>query len=164
MRRAIAVLSTAAVLMLAVGVMARATDFTGKWAPDADKNPAPAAGGGGGGGRAGGGGGGAMTVTQDAKTLTVVRSMGGNDVSTVYKLDGTDSTNTPPGRGGAAGTPQVSNATWDGANLKIVTKGANGDTTAIWSMEGGDLKISTTRPGRNGGDPTTAAVFYKKGM
>jgi hypothetical protein len=158
MRRAIAVLSTAAVLMMAVGVMARATDFTGKWAPDADKNPAPAAGG------RGGGGGGPMTVTQDAKTLTVVRSMGGNDVSTVYKLDGTDSTNTPPGRGGAAGTPQVSNATWDGANLKIVTKGANGDTTAIWSMEAGDLKVSTTRPGRNGGDPTTSAVFYKKGM
>jgi hypothetical protein len=159
MRRVAAVLGTAAVVLWAATAFAQAPNFAGSWAPDADKNPAPAAGGGGG-GRAGGGrgGGGPMTITQDAKTLTITRSMGGNDVKTVYNLDGSDSSNTAPGRGGAAGTPQVSNAKWDGAKLVVTTHGANGDTVQSWYMDGADLV--NERTGQNGAMKT----YYKKGM
>jgi hypothetical protein len=60
MRRAAAVLSTAAMVMFAASVFAQGKpDFSGKWTPDAEKtaaaNPAPAGGGGGGGGARGGG-------------------------------------------------------------------------------------------------------------
>jgi hypothetical protein len=159
MRRAAAVLSTAAMVIFAVGVFAQGKDFSGKWTADAEKtaaaNPAMAAGGGGrGGGR--GGGGGDMTITQDAKTLTIERTMGGNAVKTVYNLDGSDSKNQQAGRGGAAPTEVVSNAKWDGAKLVITTHGANGDQVTSWYMDGASLV--SERTGQNGAQKT----YYKK--
>src|SRR5438128_1392250 len=52
--------------------------------------------GGGGGGRGGGGGGAAMTLTikQTAATLTIDSAMGQGTQTAVYKLDGSESTNT----------------------------------------------------------------------
>ena len=159
MRRVTAMLSAATFVLVTAVVFAQAPNFSGKWAPDADKNPAPAAGGGGGGGGRGGGGrggGGPMTVTQDAKTLTIERDMGGTAVKTVYNLDGSPSKNQVMGRGGQA-TEQESMAKWDGAKLVITTKGANGDTVQTWSMDGADLVIE--RQTQNG----PVKTFYKKG-
>ena len=156
MRRVTAILSTAAFVLAAAVVFAQAPNFAGKWAPDADKNPAPAAGGGG--GRGGGrGGGGPMTITQDAKTLTIERDMGGTALKTVYNLDGSESKNSMPGRNGGAATEQVSTAKWDGAKLNITTKTANGDRTVSWYLEGGELVQETQ--GQNG----PVKVYYKKG-
>jgi hypothetical protein len=62
-----------------------------------------------------------------------------------------------PGRQGAAGTEQVSNAKWDGAKLVITTKTANGDRTQTWSMEGGELVQESQ--GQNG----AIKIYYKKG-
>jgi len=155
MRRVTAILSTAAFVLAAAVVFAQAPNFSGKWAPDADKNPAPAAGGGGGGRGGGRGGGGPMTITQDAKTLTIERDMGGNAVKTVYNLDGSESKNMQQGRNGQ--TEVVSMAKWDGAKLVITTKGANGDQVTTWYMEGGDLV--SERAGQNGPQKT----YYKKG-
>jgi hypothetical protein len=149
-------LSAAAFVLVTAVVFAQAPNFSGKWAPDADKNPAPAAGGGGGGRGGGRGGGGPMTITQDAKTLTIERDMGGNAVKTVYNLDGSESKNMMPGRGGAAGAEQVSTAKWDGAKLVITTKTANGDRVQTWYMDGADL-VSETQ-GQNGPNKT----YYKK--
>jgi len=151
--RRLAIASVAvAVVLFASGLSAQGTSFAGKWAPDAEKNAANA--GGGGGGRGGGrGGGGPMTVTQDAKTLTVERDMGGTAMKTVYNLDGSESKNSMPGRNGGAATEQVSTAKWDGAKLVITTKTANGDRTQTWSMDGGELVIE------NGQNKT----YYKKG-
>jgi hypothetical protein len=159
MRRVTAMLSTAAVLLWATAAFAQAPNFAGKWAPDAEKNPAPAAnagGGGGGGGRGGGrGAAGPMTITQDAKTLTIERDMGGNAVKTVYNLDGSPSKNMMAGRGGQ--TEQESSAKWDGAKLVITTKGANGDQVTSWYMDGADLVNERTT--QNGAMKT----YYKKG-
>ncbi|HUL75445.1 MAG TPA: hypothetical protein VLT86_20195 [Vicinamibacterales bacterium] len=154
MRRVTAVLSVAAFVLATAVAFAQTPNFAGKWTPDTEKNPAPA---GGGGGRGGGrGGGGPMTITQDAKTLTIERDMGGNAVKTVYNLDGSPSKNQVMGRGGQA-TEQESTAKWDGAKLVITTKGANGDQVQTWSMDGADLKIE--RQTQNG----PVATYYKKG-
>jgi hypothetical protein len=156
MRRAAAVLSTAAMVMFAVSVFAQAPNFAGKWTADTEKNAAAMAGGGGGGRGGRGGGGGDMTITQDAKTLTIERSMGGNAVKQTYNLDGSDSKNMQPGRGGAAGAEVVSNAKWDGAKLVITTHGANGDQVQSWYMDGSDLVSERTT--QNGAQKT----YYKK--
>jgi Spy/CpxP family protein refolding chaperone len=154
MRRVTAILSTAAFVLATAVAFAQAPNFAGKWAPDADKNPAPAAGGGG--GRGGGrGGGGPMTITQDAKTLTIERDMGGTAVKTVYNLDGSESKNMQNGRNGQ--TEVVSMAKWDGAKLVITTKTANGDRVQTWYMDGADL-VSESQ-GQNG----PVKTYYKKG-
>lgn len=161
--RRLAIASVAiAVVLYASGLSAQGKDFSGKWTPDAEKNAAAMGGGGGGGGRAGGGGGGggrggggAMTITQDAKTLTIERMVGENTTKTVYNLDGSDSKNMA-GRAGQQ-TEQVSNAKWNGDKLVITTKTANGDRVATWYLEGGELVQETQ--GQNG----AVKIYYKKG-
>jgi len=154
MRRAAAVLSTAAMVVWAVSVMAQGKpDFTGKWAPDADKNTAA-----GGGGRGPSG----FELKQDATGLTRITEGPNGPTSTTYKLDGSEQTVTM-GQGSAKVT-----AKWDGNTIVIATTRDNNGTpttsTAVYSMEGGDLVIATTAPPRGGGDPTTRKVYYKKGM
>jgi hypothetical protein len=115
-------------------------NFAGSWAPKVDPNAAPPAGGGGG----RGGGGGPMTVKQTATELTQERTMGETTMSTVYKLDGTESVNKTQ-RGESKST-----AKFDGAKLviKTVAEGPNGptETTATWSLsgDGKELTIATT--------------------
>ncbi len=162
----------AVVVSLAAGVHAQAKpDFSGKWTMDPASAPAPPAGGGGGGGRGGGRGGGAgfgqeFTVVQNAKTLTITRMQGDNTVTAIYNLDGSESKNSVPGRQGGAPTEQVSKAAWDGSKLVVTTSLDAGGTTVeqkrVLSLEGGNLVIEQTNPGRGGGEPTTAKVTYKK--
>src|SRR5512135_418570 len=98
-------------------------DFSGKWAPK--EAAAPAAG-------ARGGMGGPMTVKQTATDLTQEVVRGENTMTTVYKLDGTESVNKTQ-RGESKST-----AKFDGAKLviKTVMETANGsmETTATWSL------------------------------
>jgi hypothetical protein len=166
-----------AVAILAVATLAWAqkTDFSGTWTLDAEASGAAPGGGapgggGGGGGRGGGRGGGAgfgqeFTAKQDAATLTITRTQGDQTVTAVYKLDGSESKNTVAGRGGQQ--EQVSKATWDGNKLSIVTTLDFGGNTVeqkrVLSMEGGNLVIEQTAPGRGGGEPTTTKLVYKKG-
>ncbi len=110
-------------------------DFSGKWAP---KEAAAA------GGPGQRGGGGPFTVKQTATELTQERTMGENTMSTVYKLDGTESVNKTQ-RGESKST-----AKFDGAKLVIKTtmETQNGpmETTATWSLsaDGKELTIATT--------------------
>ena len=170
------VTAAAFVLATSVGMYAQAKpDFSGKWVMDPASAPAPAAppaggGGGGRGGGRGGGGGGAgfgqeFTAKQDAKVLTIDRVQGDATVSATYNLDGSESKNSVAGRGGQQ--EQVSKATWEGNKLVIVTTinagGNNIEQRRVLSMEGGNLVIEQTAPGRGGGEPTTTKVVYKKG-
>ena len=170
MRRIAVMMGTAAVLLWAAGV-ANAQDrpdLSGTWTLDAEKTAADGSIGGGGGGRGGGrggrgGGGGAMTLKQDASTLTIERQGGrGGATSTAYKLDGSETTITT-GRG-----EQTATAKWDGAKLVVSVTGAGRGggmqtTTTAYSMEGAWLVVEATRPGRGGGEPTTTKVYYSKG-
>ena len=160
MRRVSALLGAAAVVLWATSAFAQAKpSFAGTWVREA-----PAGGGGGGGGRGGGGGWGMEpTITQDATTLTVKWSQPGREGGTpteqtrTYKLDGTESKN-PGGRGGE----QISKATWEGSKLVIKTATQAGESTMAVSLEGGNLVIENTFPGREGGAPTTNKIVYKK--
>jgi hypothetical protein len=159
MRRISALLSVAAVVLWTVGAYAQAKpNFSGKWTREA-----PAGGGGGGGGGRGGGGGFGMenTITQNDKTLTVEYTQGQNPVKLVFNLDGSPSTNKVMGRGGEA-MDQVSKAMWDGAKISITTTAANGEIKRVISMEGANMVIETTAPGRGGGEPMTTKAVYKK--
>lgn len=155
----------ALVLAGASGVWAQARpDFSGKWVLDPSSAPqAPAGGGRGGGANLGFGP--EFTAKQDAKTLTIVRMQGDQTVTATYNLDGSESKNMVPGRGGQQ--EQVSKATWEGSRLVITTTLSFGGNTVeqrrVLSMEGGNLVIEQTNPGRQGGPPTTLKLVYKKG-
>ena len=135
-------------------------NFSGSWTLVVDPNaPAPGRGGGGGLGQA-------ATLTQDAKTLTITRTTQAGEVKLVYNLDGSDSKNMVMGRGGQ--TEQVSKAAWDGSKLVITTTFMMGENSATrtqnFSLDAsGQLVVSTTSPGRGGGEPTTTTQTYKKG-
>ncbi|MGE5838211.1 MAG: hypothetical protein ACM4AI_27300 [Acidobacteriota bacterium] len=162
MRRISALLSVAAVVLWTVGAYAQAKpDFSGKWVREAPAGGAAA--GGGGGGRGGGGGGFGMenTITQNAKTLTIEYTQGQNPVKLVFNLDGSPSTNKVMGRGGEA-MDQVSKATWDGSKISITTTTANGEVKRVISMEGANMVVESTVPGREGGAPQTSKAVYKK--
>jgi hypothetical protein len=163
MKRAQVGIMAAAVFAVAAVAFAQAKpDFSGTWTidPEASGMAAPGgapAGTGGGGGR---GGGGPLTVKQTADALTIERTMGENKVVTTYKLDGTESKNTMPGRGGGAPTEAVSVAKFDGGKLVINTKrdmgGQTVETTETWSVAGPVLTIEST------GGRGPAKRVYKK--
>ncbi len=159
-------------LVLPVAGWAQAkTDFSGSWTFDeAKSDPAPARGGGGGGGGGGGRGGGrmggapatAMTIKQSATELTIDRTTAQGNQTAVYKLDGSDSTNTiGPG-------PATSQASWDGARIVIATKqtvqGRGGEITIdakdVYSRDGNTLVIETTRT-TPGGTQNRKLIYTK---
>ncbi len=160
MQRKLALTAVLAVALAITGY-AQKPDFSGVWTPEAPA-AAPAGGGGGGGGR--GMGAGPMTVTHKGDTLTIERTMGENKVTSTSKLDGSESVNKQMGRGGEIETK--STAKWDGSKLTIVTKtpapdGSVREATQSWSLEGGNLVVESTRPGRDG-NPMTTKTTYKK--
>jgi hypothetical protein len=159
MRRLAITLSVLAAVAFATGLSARAADFTGKWAPDTDKNPAPMTGATGnptGTNPAGMRGmTGSLTITMDAKTMKVERSSPGyGTTSCTYSLDGSES-KCAMGRGG----DRTSTAKWDGSKLVITTKATqpgSADAVTTYSMDGADLVVETNSP--------VAKTYYKKGM
>jgi hypothetical protein len=175
MRRVITLVAAAAfTISTATAVFAQAKpDFSGKWTLDPASAPAPPAGGGGGGGGGGRGGGGRgggagfgqeFTAKQDASTLTISRDQGGNPVTATYKLDGSESKNTVTGRNGQQ--EQVSKTMWMGNKLMITTTinagGNNIEQSRTLSLEGGNLVVEQSQPGRDGGAPQTQKLVYKK--
>ncbi len=125
-------------------------DFSGKWIQDMEKSdPAPA------------GRGPAnpqqITIAQTPTELTIERTTAQGTQKTVYKLDGSESTNAM-GRGGDV----KSKTNWDGP--KLVTKyqrtmGENTvDVTETRSLEAdGTLKVVTA----SGTNPARTVVFKK---
>ena len=161
-------LITPMAMIVAVGVSLGAQakpDFSGKWVMDPPPAAAPAgnAGGARGGGAAGfqPGFGPEFTVKQDAKALVITR--GGQTGTLTYNLDGTESKN-PVTRDGQK-QEQIARATWEGDKLVIATEvnfqGNTAEQRRVLSLEGGNLVIEQTNPGRNGGP--AIKVVYKTG-
>jgi len=167
MRRMTAVFTAAAIALGAVVIAAQAKpNFAGKWVLDPASAPAPPAGGGGGGRGGGRGGmlGQELTIAQDATTLTISYMGGGQNPAPVklsYKLDGTESKNTVMARGGQA--EQVSKAAWSGNSIVVTTTVGAGEQKRTFAMDGGNLTVETSNPGREGGPATVTKVTYKKG-
>ena len=142
-------------------------DLSGSWTLNNDKSdPAPARGGGGGGGGRGGGVAAQMTIKQTPTQLTIDRTMGQGTQTAVYKLDGTESTNTV-GAGEAK-----SKTVWQGPMLVITTSQmmqgrGGGDPIAVeikevYGVDGGALTIERTQTTPAG--TTTRKLVYDKGM
>lgn len=177
-RRAIAVMS-AALFVLATAASAQdKPNFNGKWSLDAEKsaaaNPGGMGGGMGGGGGGGGGGGrgmgggmgmgmmgGPMTLTVDGASLITERETPNGPMKLTYKLDGS-AQQVQMGQGSA-----TAKARWEGSSIVIeTTRDFNGNsftTKAVYAIEGDHLVVSTTSPGRGGGEPMTRKQYYKKG-
>ena len=154
MPRVTTILSVAAVVLMAAGLIAQAKpSFAGEWKIAGDLDS--------GGGR--GGPGIDLTITQDATAVTV-EYRGGQapaPVKLTYKLDGSVSKNMMAGRGGAP-TEQVSKAMWAGNTLVVTTTTGAGEEKRAFSMEGGSLVVETSAPARNGGAPNITNLTYKK--
>jgi hypothetical protein len=151
MRRVTAMLSVAAIVLMAAGLVAQAKpSFGGQWKMVA----------------AGGQGepGVDLIITQDATAMTV-EYRGGQapaPVKLTYKLDGSASKNMMGGPAGGAPTEQVSKAMWAGNNLVVTTMTGAGEEKRTFSMDAGTLVVETSAPARNGGAPNVTKVTYKE--
>lgn len=140
MRRSFIVITAVLCFCAAANIAAQGRpDFSGKWmleqmAPaSADRQFPPE-----------------LMVKQDANTLTITRQ----GTSVAFKLDGSENKNPAP-KGEA-----VSKATWDGNKLVIVeTFPGGGEQKRVMSMEGGNLVIEITEPGRS----SAFKLVFKKG-
>lgn len=155
MKRVATILSVAAVALMAAGLVAQTKpSFAGAWKIAADPD----------GGGAQGTAGVDLTITQVASAMTLEYRGDGQaqaPVKLTYKLDGSASKNMMASRGGAP-TEQSSKATWSGNNLVVTTTAAAGEEKRTFSMEGGNLVIETSAPGRNGGARNVTKVTYKR--
>jgi hypothetical protein len=152
MRRVTAILSVAAVVLMAPGLVAQAKpSFAGEWkivvahgqgVPGVD-----------------------LIITQGATSMTVEDMRGGQapePVKLTYKLDGSVSKNMMAGLGGGAPTEQVSKAMWAGNNIVVTTTTGAGEEKRTFSMDGGDLVVETWAPARDGRAPNVTKVTYKR--
>jgi hypothetical protein len=148
------------------------TDFSGTWTLDpAKSDAAPAqAGRGGRGGRGGGGGiATSLTIQQTPAQITIERATGELPTSAIYKLDGSESTNT-------LGDIFLSRSkvSWDGPKLVVTTakslgQNPNGmmseDSKDVYSLDGGVLTIVTTMritPSASNREQTRKLVYNKR--
>ena len=92
--------------------------------------------------------------------MTITRA--GQATPLLYKLDGSESKNMVTRDGQQQ--EQVAKATWDGNKLVIVTvvnfQGNTAEQRRVLSLDGGNLVIDQTNPGRGGGG--SIKVVYKK--
>jgi hypothetical protein len=157
MRRVTAILSVAAVVLMAAGLGAQAKpSFAGEWKIVHDPDS--------GGGR-GGGPGIDLTITQSATAMTVEDRAGGQapaPAKLTYKLDGSVSKNLMAGPGGGPPTEQVSKAMWADNKLVVTTTKGAGEEKRTFSMDSGYLVVETSAPARTGGAPNITKVTYKK--
>ena len=157
MKRAMSLAAAVLIVIAGVGSAQTPPNFAGKWTlvPD-PAAPAP---------------GGmppsqTLTIVQDAKTLTVTRTIQMGEFTTVYNLDGSESKNTLNFNGNSI--DQVSKTKWDAEKLIVNTTMSFENTPVEFSMvisqdTAGTLGLETTRPDfQGGGAPITTKATYKK--
>lgn len=92
-----------------------------------------------------------MTITQDARALTVAAPGAGRADSKTFLLDGSKSSNAW-GRGGIG----VSTARWDGPVLVVTTQGSTLQWINRYSLVGDQLHIEMS------GSGSSAVIAYKR--
>jgi hypothetical protein len=143
-------------VLLSAATLAQTPNFTGKW----EVVPDPSSQG------PGGGLGRSAVIKQDATTLTVTRTTQMGEMTSVYKLDGSESKNTLNFQGNAI--EQLSKVKWDGGTLNVDTSmsfdGNPVSVTMAMSLDAsGNLVVVSTRPDfQGGGAPVTTKMTYKK--
>jgi hypothetical protein len=135
MRRVTAILSVAAVVLTAAGLVAQAKpSFAGEWKMDVPVGQ--------------GSPGVDLIITQDVTSMTVqdMRGRAPAPVKLTYKLDGSLSKNTMAGHAGGAPIEQVSKAIWAGNRVVVTTTTSAGEEKRTFSMDGGNLVVETSGP------------------
>jgi hypothetical protein len=152
MRRVTAILSVAAVVLVAAGLAAQAKpSFAGEWKTVVDQGQGEP--------------GIDLTITQSATAMTVEYRASGQAPAPgklTWKLDGSVSRNMMAGRGGGAPTEQVSKAMWAANKLIVTTTTDAGEEKRTFAMEGDNLVVDTSAPARKGGAPNVTRVTYQK--
>jgi hypothetical protein len=151
------VLALAAIQVLFIGSVLAAQakpSFVGKWTltsdPAGDFMISPA-----------------LSVVEDAKTLTVTTNSQFGESKTVYNVDGTEGKS--PLEFGGNTMDRTTKSAWDGNKLVLTTKldfgGMPFEVKQVWSLGAdGVLTMETTRPDmQGGGGPVTTKATYKKG-
>ena len=154
MRRAINVTGVLVLLFTTLAAAQAKPDFTGKWtltspaAASAGMNPT------------------SLSVTQDAKTITLVAGTQMGDIKTVVNLDGTPAKSPIEIQG--MSIDRTTKSAWEGNKLVLTTvsdfQGQTFETKQVWSLgTDGTLTIDSTRPDfQGGGGPVTDKLIYKK--
>jgi hypothetical protein len=154
MRRVTAALIGVAVVILTAGVWAQtAPNLSGKWTPDAEKNATvPAA------QRGNAAASRPMTLKQTAKSFTIERvdSTGPNALTYDFGVP----VDVDSSMGKATASAKIIGET---VAIATVPVGATTGRVVVYGMEDKWLVVTTTLPGRNGGEPTTTKVYFKKG-
>jgi hypothetical protein len=152
MRRVTAILSVAAVVLTAAGVIAQSKpSFAGEWKIVADQGQGEP--------------GIDLTITQSATAITVEYRAGGQApaaVKFICKLDGSESRNMMPARGGGVPTEQVSRAMWTGNTIVVTTATGAGEEKRTFAMQGDNLVVDTSAPARKGGAPSITRMTYQR--
>jgi hypothetical protein len=157
MQRALTLAAAVLIAIAGVGLAQSPPNFAGKWTlvPD-PAAPAP-------GGMPPSA---ALTIVQDAKTMTVTRTTPMGEFTNIYNLDGSESKNTLNFNGNSI--DQVSKTKWDGEKLIVDTTMSFENTPVQFHMvisqdAAGTLGVETTRPDfQGGGGPITTKATYKK--
>jgi hypothetical protein len=152
MRRNTAILSVAAIVLMAAGPIAQAKPrFAGEWKKVAATGQGEP--------------GVDLIITQDEKAMTVEYKREGQPpapVKLTYTLDGSASKNLTTGQGGGKPTEQVSKAVWAGDDIVVTTTTGSGAEKRTFSLEAGDLVVETSARQRDGKAPTVTKVTYKR--
>jgi hypothetical protein len=147
MRHVTAILSAAAVVLLAAGLTAQAKPgFAGQWKLMVARGQGEP--------------GMDLIITEGAASMTVEYVRGPAPVKVTYRLDGSVSRNMMPGPAGAP-IEQVSRAMWAGNNIVVTTTTSAGEEKRTFSMEGGYLVVEISGPGPTGGAPSHTKVAYQ---
>jgi hypothetical protein len=151
------VAASALVLSIAAPHAQSTPNFAGKWTIVADPG-APAG--------AMRGMGQEATIEQNATSITITRTTQMGQITTMHKLDGSETKNTL--NVGGNSVDQLSTAKWDGGKLTINASvkfdGQSFDTVMSLSLDpSGNLVVEATRPDvQGGGAPITTKATYKK--
>lgn len=149
---------------LALSLVLQVTNFSGEWTVEGPPTDM------------GSGLGSPLTITQNAKTLTIEQLLFSRYdlqplVRTVYNLDGSETRNSI--MTGHATQLRISRANWEGASLRISTtypavdpatnKEYTIDVEHKLMLESPDtLIVETSRSGALGGQPVMSKTIYKK--
>jgi hypothetical protein len=152
-----------AILLGLTAIVVAGIDFSGTWAPNAEKSdPAPARGGGGGGGGRGGGAPTDLVIKQTGNEMVITQTMGENTMETKYIMDGAEHTNASQ-MGDTKYKAVLSGNTVSVTGTRTTQRGDMPlKVSYTLSEDGKAMTVATARVGQDGTETVRKQVYDKK--